>query len=156
MLQVLNPLITLLNMNGIDLNLYTMNQTALSSSSPNQEFYYSNDFHMFHITCEENLPDCNTRQNQKIYKVTCKTIPISLVANNLLKRPYTIEFSDAYNQYAINYNQTEDKGTSCRIVVENFDQNSNTREFNATTNESESSQSDDSEANFAGKNNEPP
>ncbi|CAG8646279.1 13558_t:CDS:2, partial [Funneliformis mosseae] len=33
---------------------------------------------------------------------------------------------------------------------------SNSREFNATTNESESSQSDDSEANIAGKNNEPP
>ncbi|CAG8727269.1 880_t:CDS:1, partial [Funneliformis mosseae] len=122
MLQVLNPLTMLLNMNGIDLNIFNMIQPALSSSSSNREFYYSNDVHMFHITCEESLPDYNARQNQKIYKVTCKTIPISLVANNLLKRPYTIKFSDAYNQYAINYNQTEDKGTNCRIVVENFDQ----------------------------------
>ncbi|CAI2180453.1 13222_t:CDS:2 [Funneliformis geosporum] len=138
-------------MSGINLNVQTMIQkthNSTNSTSSDQEFFYSNDVHIFHITCitcEENFPNINARQNQMNYKVTCKTIPISLVANNLLKRPYTIDFSEPYKEYAVNYNKNEDKDTSCRIVVDKFDPNSNTGKFNATLIESESSQSDESE-----------
>ncbi len=77
------PLTTLLNMNGISLNIQAMMLRALNSSSSDHSFLYNNGVYLFHIICEERDSDRNTLQDRNFYKLTCKVISHSMVSNNL-------------------------------------------------------------------------